>query len=73
MRHKHSIPEAPEAPADNWAHRSERMKCASCMWWVPKAGSPLGRCRRHSPTLGGWPAVFCHDWCGDHKLDEDAI
>jgi len=31
----------------------------------------LGRCRRHAPTLGGWPAVYSSDWCGDHKLDEN--
>jgi hypothetical protein len=30
----------------------------------------LGRCRRHAPTMSGYPAVFEADWCGDHKLDE---
>ena len=30
----------------------------------------LGRCRRHCPTMSGYPAVFQADWCGDHKLDE---
>jgi hypothetical protein len=62
------------------------MKCKTCMWFVPKARtdakvagpageeSPwLGRCRRRAPTLGGWPAVFETDWCGDHKLDENKI
>jgi len=34
---------------------------------------PLGRCRRHAPTLGGWPAVYSPDWCGDHKLDENKL
>ncbi len=33
----------------------------------------LGRCRRHSPTMNGYPAVFVNDWCGDHKLDENKI
>jgi len=33
----------------------------------------LGRCRKHAPTLNGWPAVFETDWCGDHKLDENKI
>ena len=28
----------------------------------------LGRCRKHCPTLNGWPAVYETDWCGDHKL-----
>lgn len=31
----------------------------------------LGRCRRHAPTMNGFPAVFVNDWCGDHKLDEN--
>lgn len=31
----------------------------------------LGRCRRHAPTMNGFPAVFKSDWCGDHKLDEN--
>jgi hypothetical protein len=71
---------------DPWAHRSARMRCHTCMWWVPKAKDPatapptlvglgdvLGRCRRHAPTLSGFPAVFGADWCGDHKLDEAAV
>jgi hypothetical protein len=33
----------------------------------------LGRCRRHAPTMNGYPAVFEDDWCGDHKLDENKI
>lgn len=59
---------------DNRAHRSAKMKCASCMWFVEKgaqnAASTLGRCRRHAPTMNGWPAVYNNDWCGDHKIDE---
>lgn len=59
---------------DNWKHRSAGMKCATCMWFVLKQPSAkLGRCRRHGPTLGGWPAVFAEDWCGDHKLDETKL
>ena len=38
-----------------------------------EAGRRLGRCRKHAPTLNGWPAVFSDDWCGDHKLDENKI
>lgn len=33
----------------------------------------LGRCRKHAPTMNGFPAVFDTDWCGDHKLDENKI
>lgn len=46
------------------------MRCRSCMWFAQKGDSALGRCRRHAPTMSGFPAVFLDDWCGDHKLDE---
>ena len=59
---------------DPWENRSEGMLCRTCMWWVPKKTDPAadvtfkGRCRRHSPAMGGYPVVFDNDWCGDHKL-----
>ena len=56
---------------DNWAHRSEGMKCKTCMWFVEK--KTIGRCRKHAPTMNGFPAVYPSDWCGDHKLDENKI
>lgn len=31
----------------------------------------VGRCRRHAPTMNGYPVVFEDDWCGDHRLDEN--
>jgi hypothetical protein len=51
------------------------------MWFVEKATNAetqegharLGRCRRRSPTMSGFPAVFDTDWCGRHKLDENKI
>ena len=55
---------------DPWAHRSEGMKCRTCMWFAQKGSSVVGRCRRHAPTMSGYPVVFDSDWCGDHKLDE---
>jgi hypothetical protein len=82
---------------DNWNHRSQGMRCRTCIFFVKKhqeaaktsktmvscadpAGydvpalrGELGRCRRHAPTMNGFPAVFCKDWCGDHKLDENKI
>lgn len=62
------------ATNDPWEHRSTNMRCATCMWYVPKkvgeTSPPIGRCRKHAPTMGGYPVVFVHDWCGDHKLDE---
>jgi len=65
---------------DNWRHRSVKMRCETCMWWMRKARiEPMredqpwpGRCRRHAPMLGGFPVTFDTDWCGDHKLDENA-
>ena len=66
-------------PEDNWAHRSQGMRCRSCMFFVVKKPDPsdergdFGRCRRHAPTMVGWPAIFGYDWCGDHKLDENKV
>ena len=57
---------------DNWKHRSNKMKCNTCMWYIEKRGS-IGRCRKKSPTLNGWPVVFISDWCGKHKLDENIV
>lgn len=62
---------------DNWKHRSEGMLCKSCMFFAPKAKEgeiiEVGRCRKHAPTMGGWPVMFITDWCGDHKLDETKL
>lgn len=70
---------------DNWANRSEAMKCRTCMSFVEKKKIPvpgqetpliyraIGRCRRHAPTMGGFPVVFSDDFCGDHKLDENKV
>lgn len=58
---------------DPWVHRSEGMRCRSCMWFAPKGDGALGRCRRHAPVMSGFPAVFLDDWCGDHKLDDDTL
>lgn len=62
---------------DPWIHRNEFMSCKTCMWFVMKVlkdsecTAPIGRCRRHSPTMQGYPVCFEADWCGDHKLDEN--
>jgi len=71
---------------DPWKHRSKGMRCATCMWFMLKelAKSPspddpitdrggVGRCRRHAPTMHGFPVVFEGDWCGDHRLDENKV
>ena len=64
--------------ADPWVHRSENMRCKTCIWFVPKQannkiGYDIGRCRRHAPTMGGYPVVYVNDWCGDHRLDENKL
>jgi hypothetical protein len=66
---------------DPWVHRSITLRCRTCMWFLekqrtaptPEDHSGLGRCRRHAPTMSGFPAVFPSDWCGDHKLDENRV
>lgn len=66
---------------DLWENRSDNMKCKTCIWFVPKMAKDqkqvgvydLGRCRRHCPTMGGFPVVFVNDWCGDHRLDENKM
>ena len=66
-------------PDDPWIHRSDGMRCKTCIWFVPKHPADhivteaysVGRCRRHAPTMGGYPVVFVNDWCGDHRLDEN--
>ena len=71
---------------DHWRHRSQGMRCKTCMWFAQKPDKSghdddimdkpqhergaIGRCRRHAPTMAGYPVVFENDWCGDHKLDE---
>lgn len=69
-----SAVESQDVEKDNWKHRSASMRCQTCMFFVLKYPSvDLGRCRRHAPTMAGFPAVFTTDWCGDHKLDEERV
>lgn len=74
---------------DPWSYRNEGMVCKKCIFFVKKqkTGATLaesvtkeedhrgavGRCRRHAPTMNGFPVVFEIDWCGDHKLDENKV
>jgi hypothetical protein len=72
------------AGADSWEYRSKSMKCMTCIWYVTKQRigtsnsdiNPLaevGRCRRHAPTMNGYPVVYMTDWCGDHRIDENKV
>jgi len=65
---------------DPWIHRSKNMSCSTCMWYIEKMKAEgnkglvsIGRCRKHAPTMNGYPVVFKTDWCGDHKLDENKL
>lgn len=64
---------------DPWENRSANMRCETCVWFAIKKPSDenkfhaIGRCRRHAPTIGGFPVVYLSDWCGDHRLDENKI
>ena len=66
-----------EEAADPWKHRSSGMQCRTCMWFVAKTPVEgqlyIGRCRRHAPSMTGYPVVYPTDWCGDHKLDETKL
>lgn len=72
------IKEGQEVKSDPWIHRSKGMQCRTCMWFVEKVKTPpsvtlksIGRCRKHAPTINGYPVVYLKDWCGDHKVDEN--
>jgi len=68
------VREMADLPADRWENRGEKMRCWTCMWFAPKGREgDLGRCRRRSPTMSGYPVVFENDWCGDHKLAEKIL
>ena len=56
---------------DPWEGRSKGMICKTCIYYVRKGGTKVGRCRRHAPTMTGFPVVYETDWCGDHKLNEE--
>jgi hypothetical protein len=75
-----------KAVDDPWVHRSAKMRCGTCMWFVAKEPprievlfgvkppkAKIGRCRRHAPAMSGYPVVYVNDWCGDHKLDEEKL
>lgn len=78
MDEAQKVPTEDASNKDFWKHRSSMMKCYSCMWYISKNSKTIftpeyevGRCRRHCPTMGGFPVVRGGDWCGDHKLDEN--
>jgi len=73
-------PKEGPVPEDNWAGRSTHMICRGCRFYVRKGPDPspvlrkeVGRCRRHAPTMSGWPVMFWTDWCGDHQIDENRV
>ena len=57
---------------DPWKNRTDRMHCCTCIYFVRKvrvkdespATGKVGRCRRHAPSMNGFPVVFENDWFG---------
>lgn len=88
-KHEHAAKQAAQMgaqlgaeAADPWRNRQSGMRCATCIWFVRKEPQGLvssvkamevGRCRRHAPTMGGYPVVYMTDWCGDHRIDENKL
>jgi len=63
---------------DPWKQRSEGMRCRTCISYVQKSSTnpkapEIGRCRKHAPTMSGFPVVYPTDWCGDHRVDENKL
>lgn len=65
----------PAGSKDKW-DRITGFCCATCMYCSPKPTTlkqflekDTGRCRRHAPSMQGYPVVYLKDdWCGDHKV-----
>jgi hypothetical protein len=76
MKQEFAMSNETKAELDSWADRDTGMRCIRCMYFVEKEQSIIsqngngaqGRCRKHAPTMGGFPVVFEADWCGDHRL-----
>ncbi len=58
---------------DNWPDSKTSRQCRTCMWYVQKGMGDIGRCRRHAPSMSGYPVVYISDWCGDHKPECEII
>lgn len=40
--------------------------CGTCRFFIPD--NDMGHCRRHAPTMEGYPGVYSSDWCGDYDM-----
>lgn len=51
--------------------QGDGIQCRTCLYFEIEEGNErgVGRCRRHAPTLGGFPIVLQEDWCGDYEPD----
>lgn len=48
--------------------------CATCEFFSTVAATPrMGHCRRHAPTMEGFPPVTLGESCGDHRLDTNKV
>jgi hypothetical protein len=47
--------------------------CAYCYYFYDQSDDDdaivRGQCRRHAPTINGWPIVTERAWCGDWATD----
>jgi hypothetical protein len=42
--------------------------CKTCKAFLNLSeNNEMGECRRHSPSIGGWPKVFGHSWCLEYS------
>jgi len=57
------------------AERAQQIAAEAEKTRQAEVGKPiiLGRCRRHAPSMNGYPVVYLDDWCGDHKIDENKL
>jgi len=54
----------------------EDKRCNTCRWYGEKRKDNIstmaGKCRRHAPTIEGFPIVLATDIaCGDYQVDGD--
>lgn len=58
-----------------------RKYCVNCRFFVPELHDSVqegdmiraGRCRKRSPSIGNFPLVMTHEWCGEHEIDVNKI
>ena len=45
--------------------------CKTCKAFLNvSSDNEMGECRRHSPSIGGWPKVPDHSWCLEYVSEK---